>query len=96
MSVPWQSQMKAGGIGVNLQAAQVVILVEPQFKPSTEWQAIARVHCMGQSRPVVVHRLLARDTVDEHLVALINTINGKCIYRTNPDYCFATYINYKK
>ena len=67
------SQVEAGGIGVNLQAAQVVILVEPQFKPSTEWQAIARVHRMGQSRPVVVHRLLARDTVDEHLVALINS-----------------------
>ncbi|MBU3703645.1 MAG: SWF/SNF helicase family protein [Ilumatobacteraceae bacterium] len=66
------SQIDAGGIGVNLQTAQVVIVVEPQFKPSTEWQAIARVHRMGQSRPVVVHRLLARDTVDEHLVALIN------------------------
>jgi len=66
------SQIDAGGIGVNLQTAQVVIVVEPQFKPSTEWQAIARVHRMGQSRPVVVHRLLARNTVDEHLVALIN------------------------
>ena len=66
------SQVEAGGIGINLQMAQVVILMEPQFKPSTEWQAIARVHRMGQSRPVVVHRLLAKNTVDEHLVALIN------------------------
>ena len=65
------SQVEAGGIGINLQMAQVVILMEPQFKPSTEWQAIARVHRMGQSRPVVVHRLLARETVDEHLVNLI-------------------------
>ena len=67
------SQVEAGGIGVNLQMAQVVILAEPQFKPSTEWQAVARVHRMGQSRPVVVHRLLARETVDEHLVELINS-----------------------
>lgn len=66
------SQIEAGGIGINLQMAQVVVLMEPQYKPSTEWQAIARVHRMGQSRPIVVHRLLARDTVDEHLVALIN------------------------
>ena len=65
------SQIEAGGIGINLQMAQVVILMEPQLKPSTEWQAIARVHRMGQTRPVMVHRLLARHTVDEHLVNLI-------------------------
>ena len=66
------SQIDAGGIGINLQSAQVVILMEPQFKPSTEWQAIARVHRMGQSRTVLVHRLLARNTIDERLVQLIN------------------------
>jgi SNF2 family DNA or RNA helicase len=67
------SQVEAGGIGVNLQAAQVVVLMEPQFKPSTEQQAIARVHRMGQARTVNVHRLLAADTVDEHLVRLIQS-----------------------
>ena len=66
------SQVEAGGVGINLQMAQVVILTEPQFKPSTEWQAIARVHRMGQSRPVMIHRLLARDCIDEHLYALVN------------------------
>jgi SNF2 family DNA or RNA helicase len=65
------SQVDAGGLGVNLQAAQVVILMEAQFKPSTEWQAIARVHRMGQSRAVLVHRLLARKTIEERLVELI-------------------------
>lgn len=64
-------QIDAGGVGVNLQMAQVVIICEPQLKPSTEWQATARVHRMGQSRPVMVHRLLARDTVDERLVDLV-------------------------
>jgi len=64
-------QVDAGGIGINLQSAQVVILMEPQMKPSTEWQAIARVHRMGQSKTVLVHRLIARDTVDERMVALI-------------------------
>ena len=53
--------MEAGGVGINLQAASVVILMEAQFKPSTEWQAIARVHRMGQSRTVNVHRILASD-----------------------------------
>lgn len=65
------SQIEAGGLGINLQAAQVVILMEAQFKPSIEWQAIARVHRMGQSRSVMVHRLLARDTIEERLVQLI-------------------------
>jgi hypothetical protein len=65
------SQIDAGGVGINLQAAQVVILMEPQFKPSTEWQAMARVHRMGQSRKVLVHRLLAQDTIEERLVELI-------------------------
>jgi SNF2 family DNA or RNA helicase len=45
--------------------------MEPQFKPSTEWQAIARVHRMGQSRTVLVHRLLAKKTIEERLVQLI-------------------------
>ena len=65
------SQIEAGGLGLNLQAAQVVILMEAQFKPSIEWQAIARVHRMGQSRSVMVHRLLARNTIEERLVQLI-------------------------
>lgn len=65
------SQILAGGVGINLQAASSVILLEPQLKPTTEWQAIKRVHRMGQSRKVVVHRLLARETVDESLQELL-------------------------
>lgn len=62
------SQIETGGVGLNLQAASVVILTEPQWKPSTESQAIARCHRMGQVRRVHVHRLLAEDTVDEHML----------------------------
>ena len=64
-------QIEAGGVGINLQCAQVVILMEPQFKPSTEKQAIARVRRMGQTRKVNAHRLIAKGTVDEALVLLI-------------------------
>lgn len=73
-SAHWQalvSQIDAGGVGLNLQGASVVILVEPQFKPTTEWQAIKRVHRMGQTQRVLVHRLLASDTVDERMYDLI-------------------------
>ena len=61
------SQIEAGGVGLNVQAASVVILAEPQWKPSTEDQAIARAHRMGQIRTVRVHRLLAKDSVDERM-----------------------------
>ena len=64
-------QIEAGGVGINLQCAQVVILMEPQFKPSTERQAIARVRRMGQTRKVNAHRLIAKGTVDEALVLMV-------------------------
>jgi SNF2 family DNA or RNA helicase len=61
------SQIEAGGVGINMQAASVVVLTEPQWKPSTEEQAIARAHRMGQVRTVQVHRLLAKDCIDERI-----------------------------
>lgn len=64
-------QIDAGGLGINLQSAQVVILMEPQFKPSTERQAVARVRRMGQTRKVYAHRFIAQGTIDEALVLLI-------------------------
>ena len=64
-------QIEACGVGLNLQSASAVILMEPQFKPTTEWQAIARAKRMGQTRKVMIHRLLAAQTVDEHLSNLV-------------------------
>ena len=66
-------QIEAGGVGLNIQAASVVILTEPQWKPTTEEQAIARSHRLGQVRPVEVHRLLAEDSVDEHMRSVLAT-----------------------
>ena len=60
-------QIDVGGVGLNIQAASVTIIVEPQWKPSTEWQAIGRAHRMGQTRRVNVHRLLAANTIDERI-----------------------------
>ncbi|MDB4872825.1 MAG: helicase [Gemmatimonadales bacterium] len=65
------SQIQAGGIGLNLQAASVVILCEPQVKPALEAQAIARAHRMGQVRPVRAHRLLADDTLDQRMLQIL-------------------------
>ncbi len=65
------AQIEAGGTGLNLQSASVVILCEPQVKPTLEHQAVARAHRMGQVRAVQVHRLLAEDSVDEQLLSIL-------------------------
>jgi SNF2 family DNA or RNA helicase len=67
------SQIQAGGVGLNIQAGSVVILTEPQWKPTSEDQAIARCHRMGQVRSVDVHRLLAEDTVDQRMLEILAT-----------------------
>ncbi|CAN7328267.1 DEAD/DEAH box helicase [Mycolicibacterium frederiksbergense] len=61
------AQILAGGVGLNIQAASVVVICEPQLKPTTEWQAIARAHRMGQLESVQVHRLLSDEGVDQRV-----------------------------
>ncbi|WGD40957.1 DEAD/DEAH box helicase [Streptomyces cathayae] len=65
------AQIQAAGVGLNMQAASVVVLCEPQIKPTLEHQAVARAHRMGQVRPVCVHRLLATGGVDERMVRML-------------------------
>lgn len=65
-------QIQAGGVGLNIQAASVVVFCEPQIKPSLETQAVARAYRMGQSQSVMVHRLLMDDTVDERVMELLH------------------------
>jgi SNF2 family DNA or RNA helicase len=65
------AQIQAGGVGLNIQAASVVIIAEPQWTPATEEQAIARCHRMGQVRRVDVHRLLAEDSVDQRMLEIL-------------------------
>ena len=60
-------QIQAGGVGLNIQAASIVIFCEPQIKPSLTWQALSRVYRMGQVRNVLVYHLLCEGTVDEEM-----------------------------
>lgn len=61
------AQTAAGGVGLNIQAASVVVLCEPQLTPAAEDQAIARVQRMGQLHRVQVHRLVSEEGVDRVL-----------------------------
>ena len=65
--------LKAGGVGLNLTAADYVFLLDPWWNPAVEQQAIDRAHRIGQTRPVVAYRLLTRDTVEERVAALQET-----------------------
>lgn len=62
--------LKAGGYGLNLTAADEVILIDPWWNPAVEAQAIDRAHRIGQGRPVTAYRLITRGTVEEKILKL--------------------------
>jgi len=62
--------LKAGGFGLNLTEADYCFLLDPWWNPATEAQAIDRTHRIGQTNPVLVYRTIARDTIEEKVVAL--------------------------
>ena len=62
--------LKAGGVGLNLTAADYVFLLDPWWNPAVEAQAIDRTHRIGQTRPVFAYRLIAADTVEEKIIQL--------------------------
>jgi superfamily II DNA or RNA helicase len=62
--------LKAGGLGLNLTAAEYVYLLDPWWNPAVETQAIDRTHRIGQTRRVFAYRLIARDTVEEKVLLL--------------------------
>jgi len=62
--------LKAGGVGLNLTAADYVVHLDPWWNPAVEDQASDRAHRIGQQRPVTVYRLVAKDTVEERILEL--------------------------
>lgn len=65
--------LKAGGLGLNLTAAEYVFLLDPWWNPAVEAQAVDRAHRIGQKRAVFAYRLIARDTVEEKVLELQKT-----------------------
>ncbi len=62
--------LKSGGFGLNLTEADYCILLDPWWNPATEAQAVDRVHRIGQTRKVMVYRLVAKDTIEQKVMAL--------------------------
>jgi SNF2 family DNA or RNA helicase len=64
------ASLKAGGTGLNLTAADHVFILDPWYNPAAEEQAADRAHRIGQTHPVMVYRLVAKDTVEEGIIGL--------------------------
>ena len=62
--------LKAGGFGLNLTEADYCILLDPWWNPATEAQAVDRAHRIGQTKNVMVYRLVAKDTIEEKVMAM--------------------------
>ncbi|WP_423192864.1 DEAD/DEAH box helicase [Cupriavidus sp. H18C2] len=62
--------LKAGGFGLNLTAADYVVIADPWWNPAAEDQAMGRAHRIGQQRPVTVYRLITAGTIEERIVDL--------------------------
>lgn len=62
--------LKAGGVGLTLTAADHVFILDPWWNPAAENQAADRAHRIGQENPVLIHRLVAQDTIEEKILAL--------------------------
>jgi len=65
--------LKAGGLGLNLTAADFVIHLDPWWNPAVEDQATDRAHRIGQNRPVTVYRIVAKNTIEEKIIKLHHT-----------------------
>src|SRR6476620_9297319 len=64
--------LKAGGVGLNLTAADTVIHFDPLWNPAVEDQATDRTHRIGQTKVVTSYKLIARDTIEEKILKLQN------------------------
>jgi SNF2 family DNA or RNA helicase len=62
--------LRAGGVGLNLTAADYVIITDPWWNPAVEDQAASRAHRMGQERPVTVYRLVVKGSIEERIMQL--------------------------
>jgi len=62
--------LKAGGSGLNLSAADYVVILDPWWNPAVEEQAAARAHRIGQLRPVTIYRLIMQNSIEEKIIAL--------------------------
>merc|ERR1712059_85131 len=60
--------LKAGGVGLNLTAANHLMLLDPAWNPAAEWQCFDRIHRLGQQKTVYIYRFLVTNSVEEKMI----------------------------
>jgi SNF2 family DNA or RNA helicase len=79
--------LKAGGVGLNLTAADYILLIDPWWNPAAESQAIARAHRIGQDKKVFAYRFITKDSIEEKILVLQErkrTLANEFIQNSNP------------
>ena len=79
--------LKAGGVGLNLTAADYVFIIDPWWNPAAEMQAINRAHRIGQDKKVIVYRFISEDSIEEKIQSLQerkSSLAEKFIHSNNP------------
>jgi len=79
--------LKAGGVGLNLTAADYVFIIDPWWNPAAEMQAVNRAHRIGQDKKVIVYRFITEDSVEEKIQVLQerkSALAEKFVQATNP------------
>ena len=71
---------RAGGLGINLTAADTVVFYDHDWNPSNDAQAMDRAHRLGQTRQVTVYRLITKGTIDERIIQLARVKKDVCAY----------------
>ncbi len=77
---------RAGGLGINLTAADTVVFYDHDWNPSNDAQAMDRAHRLGQTRQVTVYRLITKGTIDERIIQLARVKKDV----STPFFCFLT------
>jgi len=79
--------LKAGGVGLNLTAADYILLIDPWWNPAAESQAIARAHRIGQDKKVFAYRFITKDSIEEKILVLQDRkrmLAGEFVQNSNP------------
>ena len=62
--------LKAGGVGLNLTAANHLLLLDPAWNPASEWQCFDRTHRLGQKKDVIIYKYITKNSVEETMMEI--------------------------
>ena len=64
--------VQAGGVGLNLTAANHLLLLDPAWNPASEWQCFDRIHRLGQTKPVFIYKFITKQSIEGKMLEIQN------------------------